>query len=78
MDKETVIALTKGESDKTGLIFEYCIEMGKEGLEASKFLAELILSPYYDCCFNYALDYYQRKFNICILRDKEGRIINAY
>lgn len=78
MDKETIIALTMGEPDTKGLIFEYCLEMGKEDLETSKFLAVLMLSPYYDWCFNYALEYYQRKFNICILRNKEGRIITAY
>lgn len=78
MDKETIIALTMGEPDTKGLIFEYCLEMGKEELETSKFLAVLMLSPYYDWCFNYALEYYQRKFNICILRNKEGRIITAY
>lgn len=55
MDKETIIALTMGEPDTKGLIFEYCLEMGKEELETSKFLAVLMLSPYYDWCFNYAL-----------------------
>lgn len=78
MDKETIIALTLGEPDKKGLVYEYCIEMGKEELETSKFLAVLILSPYYHWCFNYALDYYQRKFNVCIIRNKDGRIITAY
>lgn len=78
MDKETVIELTLGKPDNKGLIFEYCIEMGKDELETSKFIAVLVMSPYYMDCFMYALDYYQRKFNICILRNKDGRIITAY
>lgn len=78
MDKETVIALTMGYPDKTGLVFEYCLEMGKDELLTSQFLAILILTPYYRECFQYALEYYQRKFNLCLLRDKEGRIIKVY
>ena len=78
MDKETIIALTMGKPDSKGLVFEYCIEMGKEEFETSKFLATIMMTPYYEWCFQYALEYYQRKFNICILIDKDGRIIKAY
>ncbi len=80
MDKETIIALTLGNGDKAELVYEYCLEMGKEELEVSKFISCLVLGPryYLDWCFLYALEYYQRKFNICILYSKEGRIITAY
>lgn len=80
MDKETIIALTKGTGDKANCIYEYCEEMGKDKMDISKFLMALMMAPipYFDYCFQYALDYYQRKFNICILYSKEGRIINVY
>lgn len=79
MDKETIIALTKGEGDKLKLICDYCSEMGKEDMDISKFIMALMMSPsHLEWCFHYALDYYQRKFNICILYSKEGRIINVY
>lgn len=78
MDREAIIALILGAPDNVGLLFEYCIEMGKKETETSKFLEILVMTPYYRQCFNYALNYYQRKFNICILRNKDGRIIKAY
>lgn len=78
MDREAIIALIMGGPDNAGLLFEYCIEMGKEETKTFKFLTMLVMTPYYKRCFNYALDYYQRKFNICILRSKDGRIVKAY
>lgn len=41
MDKETIIALTKGEGDKLKLICDYCSEMGKEDMDISKFIMAL-------------------------------------
>lgn len=79
MDKETIVALTLGRGNRTGLIMDYCLEMGKEEPNVSKFIAYLLDNLYlHDWCFLYALEYYQRKFNICILYSKEGRIITAY
>ena len=78
MDKDRIIAYTLGIPDMD-LIYEYCLEMGKKEEDISKFMTVLMFYPY-QCnqCFYYALEYYQRKFNICIITDKENRIISAY
>ena len=77
LDRDTIINITLGKSD-TDIIYEYCIEMGKDKDKSYEFSSFVSFTPFYKYCFNYALDYYQRKFNVCILRDKEGKIINVY
>lgn len=82
MDKEKVIELTKGNSFSLEVIYDYCIEMGKDELLVSKLITALAMSPFGEMIKrNYyfeALDYYQRKYNISILKDKDGRILNAF
>ena len=78
MDKQTIIDLTLAKPYDGDLIFEYCIEMGKEESETIKFINLLIFTPYYNYCFKHALDYYQKKFNIILLHDKNGNLITAY
>lgn len=82
MDKETIVKLTKSNEFDLEVIYDYCIEMGKDELLVSKLMSELITHPFAEMIkrsyYFDALEYYQRKYNICILKDRDGRIITAY
>lgn len=84
MDKKRIIELTKSNKADLEVVYDYCIEMGKDELEVSKFVAILLyprnvqefeLAAF---CHQYALEYYQRKFNIVIWRDANGKLIDVY
>lgn len=84
MDKQRIIELTKSGKLDLEVVYDYCIEMGKDEIEVNKFIT-LLLSPqslteFEIMCFccQYALEYYQRKFNIVIWKDKNGKLIDAY
>lgn len=80
MDKDKVLYYTKEYGRfKTDVLVEYCLEMGKDKDETTSFLYILLMNPsLYFFCYDYALEYYQRKFGIIIVTDKENRIITAY
>lgn len=77
MDKETVIKAT--ESIDLSIITEYCQEMGKEPDKISSLISILPnIPPLLMSCYSTALEYYQIKFGISILKDKDGKIIKAF
>lgn len=78
--KEDVINATMSESIDIDLIKEYCIEHGKDNDMIDKLIMVLAVIPtklmqYYMV----ALEYYQCKFNISLIHEKEGgRLITAF
>lgn len=80
MDKQTIIDITKNNNIKLEVIYDYCIENGKDEIKTSALITALIRLPtiMWMDWYNVALEYYRRKFNICILRDKNGKIIHVY
>lgn len=81
MDKDTLIRMlrngTFNEYDIITIISEYCIEKGKNLKDIQNFISiALPINPHY--YFNYALDYYKRKFGVVTIIDKEGKILLIY
>lgn len=75
MDREFIVRITKeviqgsiSREDIHALIFNYCIEHGKDSYKTEELINVLLLIrnelPYY---IHTALDYYKRKFTICEL-----------
>lgn len=75
MDRDEIVRISKltafgglTESDANIMLMQYCIEQGKSYCEAAPFVAHILrnrqLMLYY---FNFALNFYERKFTICKL-----------
>lgn len=81
MDKDKALYYTKEYGRfKADVLLEYCLEMGKDRDETMSFLyiLSMMKTSLYFFCYDYALEYYQRKFDIIIVTDKENRIVTAY
>lgn len=82
MDKETIIKYTLNnnmQSIDLNVIREYCIEKGKNINKIDIFLQILRMDiPYLLHCYNTALEYYQEKFNIVVVIDKDNNVKYAY
>ena len=81
MDKDTLIRMlrngTFNEYDIITIISEYCIEKGKNLKDIQNFISMVLpINPHY--YFNYALDYYKKKFELMSIIDKEGKILLTY
>lgn len=81
MDKDTLIRMlrngTFNEFDIITIISEYCIEKGKNPKDIQNFISiTLPINPHY--YFNYALDYYKKKFELISVIDREGKILLTY
>lgn len=79
MDKDKFMALLEKHyskrlthSDALQLIFEYCLERGKEEDICRKFIDVLPLTPYFLHCFEQALHWYKAKFNITEIMKPQG------
>lgn len=80
MDKETICNLTLNVTDiDMQVIKDYCIEMGKELEMTDIFCSILPLQPILFRTYYFeALDYFQRKYNITIVRNKKDNIIKVF
>lgn len=81
MDKNTLIRMlrngTFNEFDIITIISEYCIEKGKNPKDIQNFISIILpINPHY--YFNYALDYYKKKFELISVIDREGKILLTY
>lgn len=83
MDRDTFITLYCNKSQKIpindvdNLILEYLVEMGKEESKSRVFIETLKMrnSLIYSSIFINVLAYYKNKFNICILKSKDGIVL---
>lgn len=77
MTKDECITTLK-KNDKAKVVYDYCLHKGKEIPDINKFMIALIVKnviiPYYE----YAFDELCREFNLIILSDKSGNIIDIY
>ena len=81
MDKDTIIRILNNghptSQEAITVIVDYCLDKGKTPSQVNMFLhmsAQLNLEYY----FNYALDYYKKKFEVISIIDKEGKILLTY
>lgn len=82
MDREKTLLLTKKSNkgyinpdDATELMIDYCVEMGKDPTKSRQFAIFVINLGIATECISTALEYYQKKHNLCFLTDKEGNIL---
>lgn len=86
MDRETFINLenqliqdASRETLYTTIISEYCLEKGKRPEDVAKFLTIIRIHPAFFSCFDIALRYFERKFEVFKLQlVKEGIVNNLY
>lgn len=77
--KEDIIEATVDYNIYPDIIINYCLEHNKEVQLTNKFIIVLLSNPVLlDKCYNIALNYYQEKYNITMVKDKQGIIILAY
>lgn len=77
--KEYIINATIKNNLYPDIIIEYCKEHNKEEDMITKLMIVLLSdSRLMYKCYIIALEYYQEKYNIVIVRNKENIIINAY
>lgn len=78
MDRAEIIRISKlasfgglNESDISVLLMSYCLEHNKSEYETALFVTTVLSNlDIFGYCINIALDYYERKFNVCKLWDK--------
>ena len=87
MDKEFIINLLKclnskqlQVNDVTILLTDYCVvEHNKSVTDTNKFMSIILSNPIIMSTYvSIALDYYKRKFNICELYSKEGKLLQIF
>ena len=87
MDKEFIINLLKclnsnqlQINDVTILLTDYCVvEHNKPVIDTNKFISIILSNPIIISTYvSIALDYYKRKFNICELYSKEGKLLQIF
>lgn len=82
MDKEKVLLLTKKSNKEyidpekaIELIVDYCVEMGKDPIKSEQFAIFIINLGIAAEYISTALEYYQKKYNLCFITDKAGKVI---
>ena len=88
MDKKEIVSLSKAINLNLGVtreliikcIIDYCLEKGKKQEDVDK-LIQLLTSPLGDIvinnCITYALEYYERKYNI-VKVIKEDKVLAIF
>lgn len=87
MDKEFIINVLKRLNsnqllidDVAVLLTEYCVvEHNKPVTGTNNFISIILSNPIIEsACVNAALNYYKRKFSICELYSKEGKLLQIF
>lgn len=81
MDKNKLLDILGRDithKDAEIIIYDYCIENGKDESETDKFILLLKMTPFMNACFSIALDYYKRKFNITSVIDANNNTLKNY
>lgn len=83
MDKSVIIEATRNQSLYPEILYEYCIEHGKTTEDADKlvslcYIPSLAIKQVLTEWYEVALEYYQRQFEISIVKDKIGRLVTVF
>lgn len=85
MDKSSIIDIIKRRlsgdlklDDIYKVILVYCTEKGKSYFNTAHFLEVIIGNKIYMGYFIIALEYYEKKFNICTLTDNKDKILSIH
>lgn len=87
MDRDYILTLTRNSifdrnvsyQDVYQILYNYCIEYGKDPKLTQSFI-EIFKSDIIklSLLFSIALEYYRKKYNICMLENKEKQIIAIF
>jgi hypothetical protein len=83
MDREKLLDLEKSLIDGSAsnelveiyksVIYDYCIEKGKPVDMTEKFASMVIFTPAVEQCLYIALNYFEKKYNVYSLRERDKR-----
>lgn len=83
MDKQTLIDLSNqfynNQIPKEGpkIVYDYCIEKGKDPNLTNTFIQLSLQLGFFDSLYQQTLEYYQRQFEICLIKNDLGKIIKV-
>lgn len=85
MNRETILKIAKLNArgrvpadDIKDVIIAYCLEKGKEEKLSVEYTNLLLSMGIAVGAFLIALTYFEKKFNICVLTDRNGNIIKLF
>lgn len=85
MDRETIISIVHKlcsnsltHNDIVAVIMSYCTDKGYTESEINQALQLILLRNIISQPLFTALNYYYKKFNICTITNKEGKLITAF
>ena len=72
MDRDRVLELGRkilknsciSSQEMFDFVSEYCIDKGKDPVMVARYIPILMTSPYLPIMFSYALEYFEKKYNI--------------
>lgn len=83
MDKQTIINLSNqfynNQIPKEGprIVYNYCIEKGKDPNLTNTFIQMSLQLGFFNSLYQQVLEYYQRQFEVCLVKDPLGKIIKV-
>lgn len=77
MDKESVKqALLNPDNIDIDIIKDYCIEHKKDVHKTMLFIQIIMMTSLTRRCYDIALEYYQKKYNLCLVYNRQGQLTN--
>lgn len=83
MDKQTIINLSNQfynnqiPLNATQLVLDYCVEKGKNPNLSQSFIEMSVRLGFFQTIYQSMLEYYQRQFEVCLIKDPLGKIIKV-
>jgi hypothetical protein len=83
MDKQTTIDLSNQfynnqiPPNATQLVLDYCIEKGKTPNLSKAFIEMSVQLGFFLTIYQSMLEYYQRQFEVCLIKNDLGKIIKV-
>lgn len=81
MDKQTIINLSNKfynnqiPLNAAQIVLNYCVERGKDPNLSNTFIQMSLQLGFFNSLYQQVLEYYQRQFEVCLVKDPLGKII---
>jgi translation initiation factor 2 beta subunit (eIF-2beta)/eIF-5 len=83
MDKQTIIDLSNQfynnqiPLNAVQIVLNYCVERGKNPNLSNTFIQMSLQLGFFNSLYQQVLEYYQRQFEVCLVKNDLGKIIKA-
>ena len=83
MDKQTIINLSNQfynnqiTLNAAQIVLNYCVERGKNPNLSNTFIQMSLQLGFFNSLYQQTLEYYQRQFEVCLIKNGLGKIIKA-